>query len=62
MKSKAIVMALLALLVCACGPDVVIEPVGERDRGGLATTRCGKLETRTAVGLETNGCSQWGEK
>ncbi|MGD9147092.1 MAG: prolyl oligopeptidase family serine peptidase, partial [Anaerolineae bacterium] len=34
MKSKAIVIALLALLICACGPDVVIEPVGERTIGG----------------------------
>jgi pimeloyl-ACP methyl ester carboxylesterase len=34
MKSKAIVMALLALLVCACGSNVVIESAGERSIGG----------------------------
>jgi dipeptidyl aminopeptidase/acylaminoacyl peptidase len=34
MKSKAIIIALLALLVCACGQKVVIEPAGERTVGG----------------------------
>jgi hypothetical protein len=34
LKSKAIVIAFLALLACACGPNVVIEPVGERNIGG----------------------------
>jgi pimeloyl-ACP methyl ester carboxylesterase len=34
MKSIAIIIALLALLVCACSPDVVIEPVGEWNIGG----------------------------
>jgi pimeloyl-ACP methyl ester carboxylesterase len=34
MKSKAIVLALLALLVCACASNVVIKPAGERNIGG----------------------------
>jgi dipeptidyl aminopeptidase/acylaminoacyl peptidase len=34
MKSKAIVIALLALLLSACGSGVVIEPAGERTIGG----------------------------
>jgi pimeloyl-ACP methyl ester carboxylesterase len=34
MRSFATVIALLALLVCACGPSVVIEPAGERTVGG----------------------------
>jgi hypothetical protein len=34
MKSKAIVIGLLAMLICACGSGVVIQPVGERNIGG----------------------------
>ena len=34
MKSKAVVVALLVLMLCGCGPKVVIEPVGERSVGG----------------------------
>ena len=32
-KKRAITIALLTLLLCACGPNVVIEPQGERDIG-----------------------------
>lgn len=35
MKSKAVVIAWLTLLLCACGSNVVIEPAGERNIGGL---------------------------
>ena len=34
MKSKAIVIGLLVVLICACGSGVVIQPVGERNIGG----------------------------
>jgi pimeloyl-ACP methyl ester carboxylesterase len=34
MKPKSVVIALLALLLCACGSSAVIEPAGERTIGG----------------------------
>jgi pimeloyl-ACP methyl ester carboxylesterase len=61
MKSKAIVIALLALLMCACGPNVAIEPLGEQNIGGQEVQveeiqfRSGKFKVVGNLLIPTNG-------